>query len=107
MQNMRPMNWGEFSAALHENKGMAAYNTARSVSQITADLCPVVAFQGGGSIEQGREQVLLDVPNLAARFLHAVKNIFDVVAGQGTETFLHQLGGDLTPGEGEGIAAGS
>ena len=72
-----------------------------------ADLCPVIAFQGSGGVEQGREQVLLDVPDFAARFLHAVENVFDVVAGQGTETFLHQLGGDLTPGEGEGIAAGS
>ena len=72
-----------------------------------ADLCPVIAFQGGGGIEQGREQVLLDVPYLAARFLHAVKNIFDVVAGQGSEPFLHKLGGYLAAGEGEGVAAGS
>ena len=72
-----------------------------------ADLCPVIAFQGGGGIEQGREQVLLDVPYFAARFLHAVKNVFDVVVGQGPESFFHQLGGDLAPGEGEGIAAGS
>ena len=48
-----------------------------------ADLCPVIAFQGGRSVEQGREQVLLDIPYLAARFLHAVKNILDVVAGPG------------------------
>ena len=107
MQNMRPMNWGEFSAALHENKGMAAYNTARSVSQITADLCSVIAFQGDRGVEQGREQVLLDVPDHAARFLHAVENVFDVVAGQGTEPFLHQLSGDLAARESEGIAAGS
>ena len=80
---------------------------ARSVSQIMTDLCPVIAFQGGGCVEQGREQVLLDVPDFAVRFLHAVKNIFDVVAGQRPETFLHQLGGDLTTGEGKGIAAGS
>ena len=72
-----------------------------------ADLCPVIAFQGGGGVEQRCEQVLLDVPYLAARFLHAVKNVFDVMAGQRTETFLHQLGGDLTTGEGKGIAAGS
>ena len=78
-----------------------------SVSQITADLCPVIAFQGGRGVEQGREQILLDIPDFAARFLHAVKNIFDVVAGQGTETFFHQLGGDLAAGEGKGIAAGS
>ena len=72
-----------------------------------ADLCPVIAFQGGGGIEQGREQVLLDVPYFAARVLHTVKNVFDVVAGQGPESFFHQLSGDLAPGEGEGITAGS
>ena len=71
------------------------------------DLCPVIAFQGSRGIEQGREQVLLDVPYLGSRFLHAVKNVFDVVAGQGPESLLHQLGGDLAPGEGKGIAAGS
>ena len=81
--------------------------TATSVSQITADLCPVIAFQGGRGVEQGHEQVLLDIPYFAARFLHAVKNVFDVMTGQGPESFFHQLGGDLAPGEGEGIAAGS
>ena len=80
---------------------------ARSVSQITADLCPVIAFQGGGGVEQRCEQVLLDVPDLAARFLHAVENVFDVVAGQGPESFLHQLGGDFAARESEGITAGS
>ena len=72
-----------------------------------ADLCLVIAFQGGRGVEQGREQVLLDVPYLGSRFLHAVKNVFDVVAGQGPESFFHQLSGDLAPGEGESIAAGS
>ena len=72
-----------------------------------ADLGPVIAFQSGRRVEQGREQILLDISDFAARFLHAVKNIFDVVAGQGTETFLHQLGGDFAAGESEGIAAGS
>ena len=64
-----------------------------SVSQITADLCQVIAFQGGRGVEQGREQVLLDVSYLGARLLHAVENVFDMVAGQGSESFLHQLGG--------------
>ena len=50
---------------------------------------------------------MLDVPYLGSRFLHAVKNVFDVVAGQGPESFFHQLSGDLAPGEGESIAAGS
>ena len=45
---------------------------------------------------------MLDIPYLGARFLHAVKNVFDVVAGQRPEPFLHQLGGDLATGEGEG-----
>ena len=72
-----------------------------------ADLCPVIAFQGGGGVEQGHEQVLLDVSYLGARLLHAVENIFDVVAGQGPESFFHQLGGDFAAGESEGIAAGS
>ena len=72
-----------------------------------ADLCPVIAFQGSGGVEQGREQVLLDVPYLCIRFLHAVKNIFDVVAGQRSESFPHQLSGNLSIGEGKGIAAGS
>ena len=72
-----------------------------------ADLCPVIAFQGGRGVEQGREQILLDIPDFAARFLHAVKNVFDVVAGQRPETFLHKLGGYLAAGEGEGVAAGS
>ena len=59
---------------------------AMSVSQITADLCPVIAFQGGRGVEQGREQILLDVPNIAAGFLHALEDMLNVVAVQGLKT---------------------
>ena len=50
------------------------------------DFRPVVAFQGGRRIEQGREQVLFDIPNIAAGFLHAVEDILDVVAVQCLKT---------------------
>ena len=50
------------------------------------DLCPVIAVQSGRGIEQRREQVLFDIPNIAAGFFHALEDILDVVAVQCLKT---------------------
>ena len=50
------------------------------------DLRPVIAVQSGRGIEQGREQILLDVPDIAAGFLHALEDILDVVTVQCLKT---------------------
>ena len=69
-------------------------------------LCPVIAVHGSGSIEQGSQQVLLDVADIAARFLHAAEHVFNVQAVQFLETLFHQLGGNLAAGDGKVTAMG-
>ena len=74
--------------------------------KVTIHLCPVIAVNGSGSVEQGRQQVLLDVADIAARFLHTAEYIFNVRAVQFLETLYHQFGGNLAAGNGKVMAMG-
>ena len=42
--------------------------------------CCVIIADGGWGIEQYRQQVLLDIPNLGGIYLHAFQNELDVLA---------------------------
>ncbi len=59
---------------------------SRTKFKIMVDFRPVIAVQSGRGIEHGCEQVLLDIPNIAAGFLHALEDILDVVTVQCLKT---------------------
>ena len=54
-------------------------------------LCSVKAVEGGRSVEQSRQQILLDVANFASAAFQTVKHILNVMVGQGPESLPHQF----------------
>ena len=70
------------------------------------DLRPVIVFHRSRCVEQGCEQILLDIPDIAASFLHAVEDIRNVVAVQCPETRFHQVSRNLTARQRKRIAPG-
>ena len=52
------------------------------------DLGIVVIADRGRRIEQGRQQIALDIANIAAGILHAPKDVLDVGAVDGAHAFL-------------------
>ena len=52
------------------------------------DLGIVVIADRGGRIEQGRQQIALDIANIASGILHAPEDVLDVGAVDGAHAFL-------------------
>ena len=63
------------------------------------DLGIVVIADRGRRIEQGRQQIALDIANIAAGILHAPKDVLDVGAVDGAHAFLDQLCRIYLPGD--------
>ena len=54
-------------------------------------LRPIKTVEGGGGVEQRRQQILFDVSDFASAALQAVKHILDMVIGQCQESLPHQF----------------